>query len=142
MESTLLGIILDSRVIIEAERKRQNAEESLTAIRQRFGEIEIAMSAVTIAELVHGIARANTAEIGRRRRGFIDELKKHVPAHPVTDETGEIAGKISGEQALRGVTLPIDDLLIGASALDQGYCIATRNERHFRNIPDLEIVQM
>jgi hypothetical protein len=48
---------------------------------------------------VHGIARANSDEIRHRRRTFIDELKKHVPVHPVTDETGELAGNISGEQA-------------------------------------------
>jgi len=59
MESPLLGLILDSSVIIAAERKRQTVEELLTFIGQTFGEIEIAISAVTVAELVHGVVRAN-----------------------------------------------------------------------------------
>jgi tRNA(fMet)-specific endonuclease VapC len=92
MESPLLGLILDSSVIIAAERKRQTVEEFLTSIGRTFGEVEIAMSAVTLAELVHGVARANTPEIRIARRAFIDELKKHVPVHPVTDSTAEIAG--------------------------------------------------
>jgi predicted nucleic acid-binding protein len=58
MESPLLGLILDSSVIIAAERKRQTIEELLTSIGQTFGEVEIATSAVTLAELVHGVARA------------------------------------------------------------------------------------
>ena len=140
MEPAILGLVLDSSVIIEAERKDQTIEDLLTGIRRRVGEIEIAISAVTLAELVHGIGRANTQEIRRRRRAFIDELKRHVPVHPVTDETGEIAGTISGEQAAIGIKLPIDDLLIGASALEQGYAVATLNLRHFRKIPDLTVI--
>lgn len=116
MESPRLGLILDSSVIIAAERKRQTVEQLLTSVAQAFGEIEIAISADTLAELVHGVARANTPEIRSARRSFIDELKKHVPVHPVTDSTAEIAGQISGEQAAKGMTLPADDLLIGASA--------------------------
>jgi predicted nucleic acid-binding protein len=139
MESRLLGLILDSSVIIAAERKRQTIEEFLTSIDQRFGEIEIAILAVILAELVHGVARANTPEIRIARRAFIDELKKHVPVHPVTDSTAEIAGKISGEQAARGITLPADDLLIGASAIEQGYAVATLNTRHFQMIPGLHL---
>jgi len=57
MESALLGLILDSSVIIAAERKRQTVEEFLTSVRQTFGETEIAISAITLAELVHGVAR-------------------------------------------------------------------------------------
>lgn len=140
MEPTLLGLILDSSVIIEAERKHQTVEDLLTAIRQRFGEVEIAMSAVTVAELVHGVERANTSEVRQRRRAFIDELKKHVPVQPVTEETGELAGTISGRQAMKGTTLPIDDLLIAASAMEQDYALATLNRRHFDKIPSLNVV--
>ena len=142
MESPLLGLILDSSVIIAAERKRQTVEGLLTSIERTFGEIEIAMSAVTLAELVHGVARANTPEIRTARRAFIDELKKHVPVHPVTDSTAEIAGQISGEQAAKGITLPADDLLIGASAIEQGYAIATLNARHFQMIPGFQVLSI
>jgi predicted nucleic acid-binding protein len=101
MESPFLGLVLDSSVIIAAERKRQTVEEFLTLIGQTFGEVEIAISAITLAELVHGVARASTPEIRIHRRAFIDELKKHVPVNAVTDSTAEIAGQISGEQAAR-----------------------------------------
>jgi tRNA(fMet)-specific endonuclease VapC len=111
MESPLLGLILDSSVIIAAERKRQTVEDLLTSIARTYGEVEIAVSAITLAELVHGVARANTPEIRKSRRAFIDELKRHVPVHPVTDSTAEIAGQISGEQAAKGITLPADDLM-------------------------------
>ena len=58
MESPLLGLILDSSVIIAAERRRQTVEDLLTSVGQAFGEVEIAISAVTLAELVHGVPKA------------------------------------------------------------------------------------
>ena len=108
---------------------------------QTSDEIEIAMSAVTVAELVHGIARAKKQEIRDRRRAFIDELKRHVPVHPITDATAEIAGTIGGEQASKGNTIPIDDLLIGSSAVEQGYAVGTLNLRHFEKIPGLTVLK-
>jgi predicted nucleic acid-binding protein len=139
MESPLLGLILDSSIIIAAERKRQTVEELLTSVAQTYGEVEVAISAITLAELVHGVVRANTAEIRSSRRAFIDELKKHVPVLPVTDNTAEIAGRMSGEHASKGITLA-DDLLIGASAIEQGYAVATLNTRHFLMISGLQVL--
>ena len=98
------------------------------------------ISAITVAELVHGVERASTPEIRQRRRAFIDELKKHVPVQPVTDESGELAGTISGSQEAKGIKLQVDDLLIGVAALEQGYAVATLNRRHFNKIPNLIVV--
>jgi tRNA(fMet)-specific endonuclease VapC len=137
MEPSLLGLILDSSIIVEAERKKQTIEQLLEQIEESFGDLEIAICSVTLAELVHGVYRASTVEIRERRRDFIDELKRHVPVHAITEETAELIGKISGEQAAKGIRLPFDDLAIGASALEQGYGVATLNVRHFEKIPDL-----
>ena len=141
MEPAILGIVLDSSVIIEAERKRQTVADLLRTVRQAFGEVEVSISAITVAELAHGIARATTPEIHDRRRAFLNELKKHVPVHSIGDKTGEIAGKLGGEQASKGITLPTDDLLIGASAVEQGYSVATLNIRHFEKIPGLLVIR-
>ena len=72
MESPLLGLILDSSVIIAAERKSQRVEELLTSIGHSFGGVEIAISAVSLAELVHGVARANTAELAAAGRSSMN----------------------------------------------------------------------
>jgi predicted nucleic acid-binding protein len=139
MEPALLGLILDSSVIIQAERKGQSVEQLLEHVKQLFGEVEIALCSVTVAELVHGVYRASSPQIRERRRAFIDELKRHVPVHPVTEETAEIVGQISGEQATHGIKLPFDDLAIGAAALEQSYAVATLNVRHFEKIPGLVV---
>ena len=53
-----------------------------------------------------------------------------------------LAGRLDGEQRSRGVTIPSVDLLIGATALEHGYSVATVNVRHLQLIPGLEILQL
>jgi predicted nucleic acid-binding protein len=77
-------MILDSSVLIKAERQGQNARQMLTAISRAAGETEIAMSVVTLIELAHGAARADTAERKTKRQQFIRELLTALPIHPVT----------------------------------------------------------
>ena len=142
MESAVLGVILDSSVVIEAERQHLNVAQFLKQISQTIGEREAALSSITVAELVHGIYRANTEERRVRRRAFLDDLKAAVPVYPITDNAAELAGKLSGESAAEGVTIPFDDLLIGACALERGYAVATRNQRHFQEILGLNLIAL
>jgi predicted nucleic acid-binding protein len=37
--------------------------------------------------------------------------------HPITVEVAELAGRIEGEQAARGISIAFQDLLIGTTAL-------------------------
>ena len=107
-----------------------------------MGEIPIVLTAVSVAEIGHGIYRANTSELRDRRRAFRDELKATVPIHPITEATAEIAARIGGEQAGKGVNLPLADLLIGACALGLGYAVMTGNFRDFARIPGLTVKQI
>jgi len=68
-----MGLILDSSVLIAAERQGQNARQMLSAIARRAGETEIALSVVTLIELAHGAARADTAQRKAKRQQFIQE---------------------------------------------------------------------
>ena len=125
MESALLGIVLDSSVLIAAERRKLKPEQAIETVQKVLGEIPIVLCSLTIAEIGHGIYRANTPETRGRRRRFLDELKATVPIHPVTDATAEIIARIGGEQAAKGANLPLGDLIIGACALELGYAIGT-----------------
>jgi predicted nucleic acid-binding protein len=57
----------------------------------------------------------------------------------VSLRTGRIAGEIDAKARSRGVTIPTADLLIGATALELGFAVATANVRHFRLIPRLRV---
>jgi tRNA(fMet)-specific endonuclease VapC len=140
MESSILGVILDSSVMIDAERQRLDVARFLKHVTAKIGNREAALSPICVAELAHGIYRANTPERRQARRAFLDDLKATVPVYPITADTAELVGKINGESAQRGIIIPFDDLLIGACALERGFGVATHNERHFKKIPDLTII--
>ena len=97
MESAILGVILDSSVVIEAERQQLSVAQFLKQIVQKIGEREAALSSITVAELVHGIYRANTEQRRARRRAFLDDLKATVPVYPITDNTAELLAKLDAE---------------------------------------------
>jgi predicted nucleic acid-binding protein len=68
MESALLGIVLDSSVLVAAERKKLTTSEVIRKIREAAGDVTIAICPLTVAELAHGIYRADTPERSRMRR--------------------------------------------------------------------------
>lgn len=135
-----MGLLIDSTVFIEAERKGITAKEAIAEISKHFPEEEIAISVITLTELAHGAARAKTLTRGAERRLFIQELMMSVPLMQVTPASAIRAGEIDGANRAKGVHLALSDLLIGASALDLGYKVVTANVRHFRLIPGLEII--
>lgn len=140
MEPASLGVILDSSVAVDAEREQLNVAGFLKRIAGSIGEREACLCAITVAELAHGIYRADTPERRERRRMFLDELKAAVPVYPITEKTAELVGRIGAESAVRGVTIPFDDLLIGACALEREYAVVTRNPRHFGKIQGLTVI--
>lgn len=142
METSLLGLVLDSSVLIAAERRKLTVDGVIETVQGSVGEIPIVLCSLTVAEIGHGIYRAKTPEIRERRRAFLDELKATVPIHPVTESTAEIIARIGGEQAERGINPPLGDLIIGACALELGYGVGTNNVRDFSRIPGLTVVPL
>ena len=79
-----MGLILDSSVLIAAERQGQTVAQFLTQVEAMAGNQETALSAVALVELVHGIYRAKTPPVRARREAFIQELVADVPVYPLT----------------------------------------------------------
>jgi tRNA(fMet)-specific endonuclease VapC len=122
--------MLDSTAVVAAEREGKTGDDI------------IAISAITVLELAHGVARADTLERRERRQRFLDELLIGVPIQPITAPIALRAGQIDGRSRAAGVSIPLADLLIGVSALELGYAVGTGNIRHFQPIPGLNIVRL
>ena len=137
-----MGLILDSSVLVAAERRGQNARQALEAILKQTGDVPVAISVVTLMELAHGVARANTPERQGTRQRFVDDLAAAVPLHGVTAAIAWRAGILDGQTQARGVRIPLADLLIGTTALDIGYAVGTSNPRHFELVPELSVVRI
>lgn len=137
-----MGLVLDSGVLIAAERDAKPVSDLLRALEHEHGETEIVLSSITVIELEHGLHRARNAEQARNRREYLDTVFAAVPVEPFTREMAQLAARVDAEGRKFGRTIPFADLLIGAAALHFGYAVGTRNLRHFQMIPNLAIVQL
>jgi predicted nucleic acid-binding protein len=102
MASTLLGLGPDSSTAISAERKKQSVPDFIESILLAHGPLDLSLSPVTVAELVHGIFRARTQVVAQTRRRFVEELVSLIPVHAVTRQTGWLVGQIEGQGLRRG----------------------------------------
>jgi predicted nucleic acid-binding protein len=141
-----MGLVLDSSVIIAAERETRGAQESvsqlLESLSAEHSETEFLLSAITVMELEHGWHRAKTPEIAAKRRRYLDEVLAVLPVEPFTGEMGSPAAKVDVEMKKAGLVIATADLLIGITALHLGYAVGTRNVRHFRMIPGLKVLPL
>ena len=128
-------------MVIAAERRGDTVEQLIDKIVKATGDQEAALSAIGLTELIHGLYRAQTAQIRQRRESFLNELLTDLTVYPYTKETALLAGKIDGEQQSRGVVIPFGDLLIGATALSLGFKVLTVNLRDFQRVPGLTVMQ-
>ena len=102
-------------------------------------EMELAISVITVLEMAHGVARADTEKRQMSRQRFLNDLLSGMPVYPVTIPVALRAGQMDGLLRAQGLRVALADLLIGATALELGYGVATHNVRHFAIIPNLSV---
>ena len=134
-----MGVVLDSTVFIGGERRNLTVLETLGRARKALGDTQVVLSSMSAVELIHGIWRAQTPGTRAHREELVEEIFARVPVRPVSLKTARIAGEIDAKARAKGVTIPTADLLIGATALELGFGVATANLRHFRLIPRLRV---
>jgi len=137
-----VGLILDTSLMIWAERKGLTVIETLGHWADLLGDTAPGLSVATLAEVAHGIPRALDE---RRRAGrvrFIEGLRSAIPIYPVDVEIAVRAGVIDGELRGVGITIGLGDALIASTALIHGDGVATHNVRHFRMTPGLRMIEV
>ena len=137
-----MGIVLDSSVLIAAERSKLPVSDLLASLGNEHRDSAFLLSAISWMELEHGWHPAPTAEIAQRRRRYLDEVQIVIPIEAFTREMGTVAAGVDAGLRKQGIVVSTADLLIGATALFFGYSVGTRNIRHFEVIPGLHIVPL
>ena len=131
-----MGTLIDSSVLIAAERRALGLEGTLGA----HAEEPVGIASITASELLHGVHRAATAAQRQRRETFVERLLAVLPVFPFDLVTARIHASLWAGLASRGASVGSHDLLIGATAIALGYRVATRDRRSFGKIPGLELV--
>jgi tRNA(fMet)-specific endonuclease VapC len=96
---------------------------------------DVVTSAVCVAELRHGAARvAHGALLWQR---IACEILSRVDILPMGEAEAVRAGDLLATLEARGEPIGIEDVWIGATALEHGLGVVTRNLKHFQRIPGL-----
>jgi tRNA(fMet)-specific endonuclease VapC len=128
-----LKYLLDTNVLSEVVRKNPNR-----GLLQRLNEVaarEVVTSAVCVAELRHGAARV--AHGPRLWERIAREILSRVDILPLGEAEAVRAGDLLATLEARGEPIGIEDVWIGATALEHRLIVVTRNLKHFRRIPGL-----
>ena len=136
-----MGVILDSSVLIDFDRRSLDVEQMLEALKLPEAEI-VAISAVTLMEFATGVALADSDVRRARRKQFLEDLQWQLPVLPFDSDLAVRTGELNGDLRKGGITVGSIDLMIGVTALVVGYSVVTRNVRHFRIIPGLDVVEV
>ena len=132
-----MGVVIDSSVLIAAERKKLDLDRVL----RDYGDEPVAISTMTASELLHGVHRATEPARRAQREAFVEKLLASLSLIPFDLIVARVHARLSAELAAKGSTVGAHDLLIGATALTVGYDVATRDERSFPKIPGLTLLR-
>jgi tRNA(fMet)-specific endonuclease VapC len=136
-----LGILIDSTLLIRAERDRLTPAQLIAEIIDRRGDTELAISAMSAGELLHGCWRADTPARRARREEFVEAVLSALPVADINLPIVRVFAEIDARLRADGTRLPTSDLLIASTALSRGDEVMTGNVRHFRQIPGLTVLE-
>lgn len=133
-----MGIVIDSSILIAAEKQRLAITEFFSA---HSGE-KFYLAAVSAAELLHGVERANPASRRAPRSAIVEHF---IAALEVIDYDLAVArahAALWAGLSKTGLRIGPYDMLIAASALAHGHKLATLNESEFKHVPKLKLVDV
>ena len=132
-----MGLLIDTSALVALERD----PKGWARVADVLGSERAAVPAVVLAELLAGVALADTPAQAAGRRAKIDAMMARVP---VVDFDELIAARWARLFALLqrgGALIPSNDLAVAATAFHLGFgvLVGPAGERHFRRVPGLRV---
>lgn len=115
-----MGLVVDTSVFTTSERRRKNAD--LSAWRH-YGTPCI--SVVTLAELLHGVHRADTQERRSRRERFVSAIENEMAVVAFDEAVSRTYAQVWAELKAGGKALGAHDMMIAATAKHYGHALLT-----------------
>jgi len=133
-----MGVILDSSILIAAERGRFDLARFFRAHPEELFFIIV----ITASELLHGCARAINPEIRERRQRFVSDVLADYPVLPLELREARVHAQLWAELEIKGTPVGERDLFIAAIARALGHSLATLNLHEFSRVPGLALVEV
>jgi tRNA(fMet)-specific endonuclease VapC len=130
---SLPQVILDTDILSALMRKNPNVTAKARTYLAQHGQFTI--SIITRYEILRGLRAKGANQQTTRFEQFCEGNK----ILAITDEVIVQAAEIYADLYSRGELIGDADILIAATALVNGFGVATNNEEHFRRITGLHV---
>jgi predicted nucleic acid-binding protein len=114
-------ILLDTNIMIDALRRRQNRRAELASLVRTSHTL--ATSAINVGELYAGVRTGEMADLAE----FLVSLE----CLSVTADIARTAGLLKNSQEKIGRTLALPDMIVAATALEHSLALMTDNRKDF-----------
>ncbi len=129
-----MRFMLDTNVCIDLIRRRSPA---VLRHLQSNSPDDVCVSAITLSEMEYGVAKSSAPD---RNRLALAEFMAPLTVLSYGDQVAPAYGRIRAHLESKGVGIGSLDTLIAAHALSAGLTLVTNNEREFRRVPGLRVV--
>jgi tRNA(fMet)-specific endonuclease VapC len=102
----------------------------------------VAISAISLAELLLGVAQAPSPKLKARRSALAEWLAGDMPVIAFGTLEARTHAVLVQHLKVTGSAIGAHDALIAATALANGHRVATLNVKHFGRVPGLELVDV
>ena len=125
--------LIDTDIIIYSLKNNENVIRNFNLYSQE----PKAVSIITIGELLYG---AYKSQRKIENLGKVHRIADIFPVIEISMTIIDTFAHLKANLATKGIVIDEFDLLIGATALSMNYSVVTNNEKHFKKIPDLDII--
>lgn len=130
--------MLDSSVLIAHEKRRFDLPGFFSSNPNEVFFI----AAITASELLHGVERANTRSLREGRSKFVEDILVRMAILDFDLAIARRHAALWANLEKRGQIIGAHDLQIAATAMESGHSVATLNEKDFRRVPNLALVDV
>ena len=127
-------VVLDTNIIIDHLRQSPDKQTYLATLVKEFKEHNLSISIISIQEIYEG----KSTKEKKQEEEFLATISR-LRILPYTFEVAQLAGEMA-----RDLGRPIDlaDAAIAATAIINDCKLATLNKKHFKDIKDLELIDL
>ena len=123
---------MDTRIVIYVLKNKPVS--ALELFNKHAGHM--AISAITLAELLHGAEKSNAPE---RSLSVVEDFCTGLDVLPYGPKAAQHYGSIRSALEKRGQTIGVNDLHIAAHARSEGLMLVTNNRRDFERVEALQL---
>ena len=138
-----MGLVVDTSALIAVERRSATlkGQDAWARQLQQLATEPVVLPAIVLAEILVGVAMADTAIRAAARRARVDALVAHVPVVDFDSEVAEEWARLFAALSRSGRMIPSHDLAVAATArrLQFGVLVGPSDEKHFKMVDDLRV---